>query len=64
MAAALDSWHDIIRNGDASALDTLIADDAVLPFTGGSYATGGQGPRGEILNCGSQRTAGREFLNI
>jgi hypothetical protein len=30
MAAALDSWHDIIRNGDASALDTLIADDAVF----------------------------------
>ena len=28
MAAALDSWHQIIRNGDASALDTLIADDA------------------------------------
>ena len=30
MAIALDSWHDIIRNGDASALDTLIADDAVF----------------------------------
>ena len=30
MAAALDSWHDIIRSGDASALDTLIADDAVF----------------------------------
>ncbi len=30
MATALDSWHDIIRNGDASALDTLIADDAVF----------------------------------
>ena len=30
MAAALDSWHQIIRNGDASALDTLIADDAVF----------------------------------
>ena len=30
MAAALDSWHKIIRNGDASALDTLIADDAVF----------------------------------
>lgn len=30
MAAALDSWHEIIRNGDASALDTLIADDAVF----------------------------------
>ena len=30
MAAALDSWHDIIRNGDASTLDTLIADDAVF----------------------------------
>ena len=31
MAIALDSWHDIIRNGDASTLDTLIADDAVFP---------------------------------
>ena len=30
MATALDSWHEIIRNGDASALDTLIADDAVF----------------------------------
>jgi len=30
MAVALDFWHDIIRNGDASALDTLIADDAVF----------------------------------
>ena len=30
MAAALDSWHDIIRSGDASALDTLFADDAVF----------------------------------
>ena len=30
MAAALDSWHDIIRSGDASALDTLIADAAVF----------------------------------
>ena len=30
MAAALDSWHDIIRSGDASALDTLIADNAVF----------------------------------
>ena len=30
MAAALDSWHEIIRNGDVSALDTLIADDAVF----------------------------------
>ena len=30
MAAALDLWHDIIRNSDASALDTLIADDAVF----------------------------------
>ena len=30
MAAALDSWHEIIRNGDTSALDTLIADDAVF----------------------------------
>ena len=30
MAAALDSWHDIIRSGDASALDTLIDDDAVF----------------------------------
>ena len=30
MAAALDSWHDIIRNGDTSALETLIADDAVF----------------------------------
>ena len=30
MAIAMDSWHDIIRNGDASALDTLIADDAVF----------------------------------
>ena len=30
MTTALDSWHEIIRNGDASALDTLIADDAVF----------------------------------
>ena len=30
MAAALDSWHDIIRSGDASELDTLIDDDAVF----------------------------------
>ena len=30
MAAALDSWHDIIRSGETSALDTLIADDAVF----------------------------------
>ena len=30
MTTALDSWHQIIRNGDASALDTLIADDAVF----------------------------------
>ena len=30
MVTALDSWHDIIRNGDMSALDTLIADDAVF----------------------------------
>ena len=30
MATALDSWHEIIRNGDASALDTLIADGAVF----------------------------------
>ena len=30
MTTALDSWHDIIRNGDASALDSLIADDAVF----------------------------------
>ena len=30
MATALESWHNIIRNGDTSALDTLIADDAVF----------------------------------
>ena len=30
MVTALDSWHDIIRNGDTSALETLIADDAVF----------------------------------
>ena len=30
MVTALDSWHDIIRNGDMSALETLIADDAVF----------------------------------
>ena len=30
MVTALDSWHDIIRNGDTSALDTLIADGAVF----------------------------------
>ena len=30
MATALDSWHEIIRNRDSSALDTLIADDAVF----------------------------------
>ena len=30
MAAALVSWHDIIRNGAASTLDPLIADDAVF----------------------------------
>ena len=30
MLTALDSWHDIIRNGDTSALETLIADDAVF----------------------------------
>ena len=35
MATALDSWHDIIRNGDASTLDTLIADDAVFHSPGG-----------------------------
>ena len=30
MVTALDSWHDIIHNGDTSALETLIADDAVF----------------------------------
>ena len=30
MVTALDSWHDIIRTGDTSALETLIADDAVF----------------------------------
>ena len=30
MVTALDSWHDVIRNGDMSALETLIADDAVF----------------------------------
>ena len=30
MVTALDSWHDSIRNGDTSALETLIADDAVF----------------------------------
>ena len=30
MVTALNSWHDIIRNGDTSALETLIADDAVF----------------------------------
>ena len=30
MVTALDFWHDIIRNGDMSALETLIADDAVF----------------------------------
>ena len=30
MVTTLDSWHDIIRNGDTSALETLIADDAVF----------------------------------
>ena len=30
MVTALDSWRDIIRNGDMSALETLIADDAVF----------------------------------
>ena len=30
MPTALDSWHDIIRNGDTSTLETLIADDAVF----------------------------------
>ena len=30
MVTALDFWHDIIRNGDTSALETLIADDAVF----------------------------------
>ena len=30
MITALDSRHDIIRNGDMSALETLIADDAVF----------------------------------
>ena len=30
MVTALDFWHDIIRNGDMSALETLIADDAIF----------------------------------
>ncbi len=30
MVTALDSWRDIIRNGDMSALKTLIADDAIF----------------------------------
>ena len=30
MACALAMWHDIVRTGDASTLDTLIADDAVF----------------------------------
>ena len=30
MVTALDSWYDIIHNGDTSALETLIADDAVF----------------------------------